>query len=124
MTRRKPTPAESLCKPESCFYCHHVMGIWEKNTAPDHFTKSDEWSRACKFEPLKPVKISHVCPKFTTCYYYHTPDEFKYPFVVSMGGVKYAFDTKDEYEIQKKIWLKSIGFDYDPMERKIFCYQI
>ena len=107
MTRRKPTPAEEKCPPESCFYCHHVMRTWNLNYAPDMFNKNDGgW--ACKFDPLDPVKIYEVCVKFHSCYQLPYP-KGNYPFVVMMGGIEYAFNTKEEYKARKKIWLEGLN---------------
>ena len=107
MTRKKPTPAEENLPKECCFWCHHARSTWQKNYPPDPFTNND-WDVECKFTPLDSKKKSDVCEKFTTCYYYHTPDEFKYPFVVTMGMTRYAFHTQEEYQTQRKIWLEGL----------------
>lgn len=110
LTRRKPTPAEAALPEKCCFWCHHVKGIWRKNYAPDHFTKSSEYDRVCRYTPLIIRKNSHTCEKWITCDFFYHPKKYKfdYPFVVTLGLVDYAFHTQEEYQAQHKIWLEGL----------------
>ena len=111
MTRRNPTPEEEALPEKCCFWCHHVMGTWNHNYAPDHFTKPDEYGKACRFTPLIPRKKSHTCDKWITADFFYSRDKykFKYPWVASYGGVEYAFHTMKEEQIVRKKWLEGLN---------------
>jgi len=91
-----------------CIGCRHSRGRWTHNYAPDHFTKSKEWERYCRYdgehfgETLKP---DHICDKYKSPFD-HTPNN--YPIEALLGGVPYLFATRADYDEFYKKWRDSL----------------